>query len=301
VNIIRSYGWKPSLPDLRDHVYAAPRWAAEQLPASVDLSSPPRPGWEPAWQQGNLGSCGPHSACADIVYALMRAGVERPVMPSRLFVYYVTRVLQNTVASDSGVSNRDMLKALAKYGYCDESLWPYVPSKFAVKPPPEAFEQAARRTITGYLSVPQDLDQMRACLAGGDPFILGFTCYSSLETPEVDRTGDIPIPKRGERAVGGHDVLCVGYDDATQRFKVRNSWGVSWGRSGYGTIPYQYALDRQLAGDFWTVRYARPDAAPVPTPAPTPAGRKLVLEWDDAGKRVRVAAPDGFAVEQVKV
>jgi C1A family cysteine protease len=261
----RRYGWVRDLPDFRDLRYTAPiRYA---LPPAVDLAVPPLPApFEPAWDQGRIGSCGPNSCAADIVFALLRQQ-QAPTasMPSRLFLYYNARQLMGTINSDSGVSNRDMLKALARWGWCDESLWPYDPALLATKPRQECYDQAAGRKIGQYLSVPQQIDQMRSCLASGDPFIFGFTVYESFESDAVARTGVVPMPGRGESVLGGHDVLIVGYDDAARRFKFRNSWGPQWGQGGYGTIPYEYATSPQLAGDFWTVR-----GAPVPAPTPTP-------------------------------
>jgi C1A family cysteine protease len=49
-------------------------------------------------------------------------------------------------------------------------------------------------------------------------------------------------------------VLAVGYDDASQTFLVRNSWGTGWGQAGYFTMPYAYLTTRGLASDFWTLR-----------------------------------------------
>jgi C1A family cysteine protease len=54
--------------------------------------------------------------------------------------------------------------------------------------------------------------------------------------------------------VGGHAVLGVGYNDAGRRFIVRNSWGAGWGMKGYGTMPYDYLANRNLADDIWTIR-----------------------------------------------
>jgi len=64
------------------------------------------------------------------------------------------------------------------------------------------------------------------------------------------------MPKRTERAIGGHAVLAVGYDDAKKRFVVRNSWGTGWGLKGYFTLPYAYLENRDLSDDFWTIRRA---------------------------------------------
>ena len=94
---------------------------------------------------------------------------------------------------------------------------------------------------------------MRACLAEGFPFVFGFTVYESFESETVARTGTLSMPKRIERALGGHAVLAVGYNDEQQRFIVRNSWGTKWGSQGYFTMPYAYLADRNLSDDFWTI------------------------------------------------
>ena len=60
--------------------------------------------------------------------------------------------------------------------------------------------------------------------------------------------------KPTESVLGGHCVVAVGYDDTQQRFTFRNSWGESWGKAGYGTMPYGYLLSNSLASDFWTVK-----------------------------------------------
>ena len=62
------------------------------------------------------------------------------------------------------------------------------------------------------------------------------------------------MPGPGEQVLGGHAVLAVGYDDATQRFLARNSWATTWGMKGYFTIPYAYLMDSNLSDDFWTIR-----------------------------------------------
>jgi C1A family cysteine protease len=51
--------------------------------------------------------------------------------------------------------------------------------------------------------------------------------------------------------------VAVGYDDPTERFIVRNSWGDGWGMRGYFTLPYEYAATRGLSADFWTIRVVR--------------------------------------------
>ena len=65
----------------------------------------------------------------------------------------------------------------------------------------------------------------------------------------------------GERVLGGHAVMAVGYDDEQRHFITRNSWGSGWGQDGYFLMPYHYLHDPNLAADFWTVRMISAPAA----------------------------------------
>src|SRR2546429_483816 len=69
------------------------------------------------------------------------------------------------------------------------------------------------------------LNQLKGCLAAGYPFVFGFTVYESFESQQVTNTGHAPMPATSEQVLGGHAVLCVGYEDAHQWFICRNSWG----------------------------------------------------------------------------
>jgi C1A family cysteine protease len=102
---------------------------------------------------------------------------------------------------------------------------------------------------------------MKGCLAAGYPFVFGFTVYESFESDAVAKTGVVEMPAPSEKVLGGHAVVAVGYDDSTQRFIVRNSWGPGWGMGGYFTIPYAYLTDSNLADDFWTVHLVAKTAA----------------------------------------
>jgi hypothetical protein len=39
-------------------------------------------------------------------------------------------------------------------------------------------------------------------------------------------------------ALGGHAISIIGYDDATQSWIIRNSWGENWGEKGFAHISY---------------------------------------------------------------
>ena len=263
---IGHYGWTPDLPDQRDFSYSAPAPLLMALPTTVDL----RPKCPPVYDQGQLGSCTGNSIAGAIQFEQMKQNLKSFV-PSRLFIYYNERVIENTVNSDSGAQIRDGIKVVAKLGAPPETDWPYDITKFTDKPPAVAFSDAAKNKATSYQRVTRALSQFKGCLASGYPFVFGFTVYDSFESTTVAQSGHAPMPQTGEKVVGGHAVLAVGYDDQNQWFIVRNSWADTWGMKGYFTLPYQYLLETNLSDDFWTIRMVE---APAGGKAPKAIGAR---------------------------
>jgi len=246
----KHYGWLPDIPDHRDHLYAAPVVMLQALPPSVDLRSH----CPPVYDQGQLGSCTANAIAAAMQFDRMKQKQKPEFIPSRLFIYYNERVMEGTVDSDSGAMIRDGIKSVSKQGDCPEREWPYDIAKFAEKPKPKCYKDALKYKAIQYQRLVRNLNQMKGCLASGFPFVFGFTVYESFESQQVAQTGIVPMPQPTEQLMGGHAVLAVGYDDAQQRFIVRNSWGEGWGMHGYFTMPYTYLNDSDLSDDFWTIR-----------------------------------------------
>jgi C1A family cysteine protease len=249
---ISRYGWLPDLPDHRDHFYAAPAERLVALPTKVDL----RAQCPPVYDQGQLGSCTANAIAGAVEFDRLKQWAD-DFTPSRLFIYYNERVIEHTVDTDSGAQIRDGIKSVARQGDCPETEWPYVISRFRNKPTAKCYADALKYRVVSYQRLIPVLGQLKGCLASGYPFVFGFTVYESFESPQVARTGHAFLPRPGERAIGGHAVVGVGYQDARQWFIVRNSWGNRWGMKGYFTLPYAYLTDENLASDFWTIRVVR--------------------------------------------
>src|SRR5467141_2502775 len=196
---IERYGWIPDLPDDRDHLYAAPPAFLSALPPYTDL----RAQCPPVYDQGMLGSCTANAIGGAIEFDRLKQSLA-DFVPSRLFIYYNERVIEGTVEMDSGAMIRDGIKSVASQGVCPEPEWPYIISNFADKPSMQAYKDAESDRAVSYMSLVQDLNQMRGCLASGYPFMYGFTVYESFESDAVAQTGHAPMPSPTERAVGGH-------------------------------------------------------------------------------------------------
>lgn len=250
-----SFGWIRDLPDHRDIMYSSPI-APAALPAHVDL----RASCPPVYDQGRLGSCTANAIAAALDFDRNKQGLPF-CSPSRLFIYYNERYREHTVNSDAGARIRDGIKSVGVEGAPPEALWPYEIAQFEVRPPDLAFAKAKLDRALSYQRLNPVLSQLKGCLAAGFPFVFGIAVYDSLESASVAKTGDVPMPAMTEQMLGGHAILAVGYDDAKQRFIVRNSWGVGWGIEGYCTFPYAYLTDHGLSADFWTIRLVSSQAS----------------------------------------
>jgi len=251
----RTFGWKRDLADRREHLRVFGINASHQGIKSVDL----RDHMPPIYDQGNLNSCTANAICAAYEYDQIKQGEKDPFMPSRLFVYYNEREVEGTVNKDGGAMIIDGMNSINRVGVCHELLWPYEVDKCTVKPTDDCYEEAKKHRSIKYKKVDQTKDQIKQCLIEGYPIVFGFAVYPSFMTPEVRKTGIMPMPKPDEESIGGHAVVLVGIDDEKQAALVRNSWGPNWGLNGYFWMPYKFLLDDNQAADFWLLETVEDD------------------------------------------
>lgn len=279
--------FRPSPADARDFIITmAPPLKQAGAPKAaqvVDLA----PDCTSIKNQGNIGACTAFSGVGSMEFLQKKynAAKEDDIFSER-FLYYATRV--NTelqpATEDSGAYLRDVIKTVAKYGICKELTFPYT-DDYSTPPPKNAYDEAVKFQALCYGrfdgttdSKATILQAMKSNLEKGFPILIGFTCYETLYNTGSD--GMVPLP--GGQVIGGHAVLLVGYDEAKQAFKFKNSWGADWGVNGYGYLPYQYYLSGNMS-DCWSIYQAEDndlkhigvDIYAPPNP-PTPTDQKLV-------------------------
>lgn len=280
-------GWLRDLPDFRDFTIdsntVTPRLenlgqrpvktmlhkvgvvkAVKAVAGKADLRS-----WcSPVEDQKTIGSCTAHACIGMVEYFEQRASGKH-IDASRLFLYKVSRNLLRWTG-DTGAYLRTAMAALTLFGAPPETYWPYAIADYDKEPTSfcYAFGQAFQ-AISYYrldppgVSATDLLARIKQYLAANLPIMFGFTVFSSIS--QAGSTGQIPLPTPGEKVLGGHAVMAVGYDNAikikntapnaaetTGAILIRNSWGSGWGDRGYGWLPYDYVL-KSLAVDWWSL------------------------------------------------
>ncbi len=269
-------GWLPDYPDFRD--YTAHQSAMKTMLGRIGVDQPDkvrvpiatdlREWCSPIENQGTLGSCTANAAVGMVEYFERRA-FGKHIDGSRLFLYKTTRNMLHSTG-DTGAFLRSTMGALVLFGVPPEEYWPYVIEDFEKEPSAFCYAYAQNyQTINYYRLDPPGttasnlLNQIKTNLSAGLPMMFGFTVYSSYTQSET--TGKLPYPAAGEKIVGGHAIMAVGYDDnmkikntntgsaeTTGALLIRNSWGAEWGMAGYGWLPYNYVL-KGLAADWWSL------------------------------------------------
>jgi len=247
----RVYGWKRDrMNEKFKYLKITPKPIQKTYPPVLVLSYMP-----PVYNQGELGSCTANALAAAFEYDQQKQNLVNFV-PSRLFIYYGERSIENTVATDSGAAISDGIRVLNTWGVCPETMWPYNIAEFAVKPPAIAYTDALpNKAISDYRINPSPMD-FKTIINLGYPVVFGFTVYESFES--IGPNGIMPIPNPNEQILGGHAVVACGYNDTmsfngvTGFIRVRNSWGPSWADEGYFYMPYAFLTSANV-NDCWVI------------------------------------------------
>ena len=235
----RVYGFKKGIIDDRDfkfgivHDFSLPELAFLSNKAAI------------------LNQLGTSSCTAHAIACTIDSQLVKPYFPSRLFIYFNERDIENVISEDSGASIRDGIKSINKQGVCSESSWIFDPSQVFVRPSSNAYSEALNFKVSSYAGLENnDANNLRSSIVSGHAIMFGFNVYESFEGRDLATTGVMKMPLKGERLLGGHAVACIGYKPGY--FLIQNSWGVAWGDKGCFWMPEQFITSDECS-DFWTI------------------------------------------------
>lgn len=213
----------------------------------------------PIYDQGNLGSCVSNATSACVSYVNWKR-MKKYFNISRLYNYFTARSLlaveennPSYIIYDTGLYMHNGCQAIKQYGAIIETAYPYNINNFAKLPPGSVFINAAKKKQITYSYVNKNLVSIKTALTNKHPIMVGINVYENFFDNNTNTTGVIKMPNG--QFLGGHALVIIGYNDDKKIFNIRNSWGTSWGDSGYGTIPYEYILSTDAYDLIIVTRY----------------------------------------------
>jgi len=229
----------------------------------------------------NQSSCGSCWAFASV--AGLESGIALAANSPGSFLDLSEQILVSCESHSYGCSGGYLYYAaqfLRDTGTAGESCFPYTASNNSCSNACANWQSGARR-ISSYTAIPRSVDSLRSALANG-PVVTAFYVYTDFRS-----YGSGVYEYASGTREGGHAVLLVGYVDTPGQygggyFIVKNSWGSSWGESGYFRIGYsqvtsvvQFGLEsyqyQVSAGSQTPTPTLKPgEPTPTLTPSPTP-------------------------------
>ena len=219
----------------------------------------------PVRNQGGCGSCWAFATTAALESAVLRAE-NTPGVDLNLS----EQVLVSCGSSgghDAGSCAGGVIQYASNYirdtGLPLESCYPYTGTDGSCGSACGTYNTATY-TITSWADVTgtsPTVSAIRDALVSYGPLVTTMDVYddffSYVSGVYTHTTGDY---------AGGHAILIVGYNDAGQYFIVKNSWGASWGESGYFKIAYSELGTVVNFGDY-TLRYTGSSCSYFVTPS----------------------------------
>lgn len=237
-------GFRRQVEDLRDLKFHE----LELKRALVDAPTVILPERTPISDQLQLSSCVANATCDALEQVL-----EGPVVQlSRLFVYWNARRRRGDECNDAGTFVRDAFWTLGKLGVPKEDYWPYDPPEVNVRPTLKAYEQAYEHKVGGYYAIQGTgatrLAQMERAIRSGLPVVFGTDVGDEFENYDGKSVLEFPaVPK------GGHAMVVTGFlagKKGNKTWRVRNSWGKSFGDQGYCLMSSDY-MTNAATSDLW--------------------------------------------------
>jgi len=243
------FGLKRSKPDDKDKLVSICQAEKIELPSSFSLKDKVKQ----VYDQLTLNSCSANAAAN----FLSIAGLDCSI--SRLYMYFCTRYVDNNYMmpiADNGATLRSVFIAMSSYHYVEEVKYPYLIEKVDSIPPREVFEEAItvnKSPITSYRQIlPSEYAIKYIISQCKKPVLFGMMVYSNFF--RLTKENDIlSLPSSSDEMLGGHAVILCGFDDASKTFEILNSHGSEFGNNGYFRLKYEYALNKDLCFEFYTV------------------------------------------------
>ena len=174
--------------------------------------------------QGSCGSCWAHAALAsaEATYNIETDSYHETNLSEQ---YFVSDCCRWEGSCDGGYASRVMYNMKHQEGATEEIYYPYIARNSRCSPG------------SGWEDNTWEIDDYDRV----DPY------YGENDISDIKR--EIICKGPVASCGGGHCVLLIGWDESTDEWIIKNSWGTDWGTNGFGRISY----DDPWAEGVWSV------------------------------------------------
>lgn len=230
------FGLKEELSPEIEFVRTSPKAFAATLPTTLDWRNKDGANWvSPLLNQANCGSCVAFASIG-VMETQMRIASGNPA-------YNISLSTENLfmcggASCETGWMPTEAADFLQTSGVVDEACAPYTSGASGNDVACSAVcKESEKRTykITSFsepTSYFKDVDAVKQALQNG-PLVTTIMVYEDF----MSYSSGVYKHTTG-KFLGGHAISIIGYDDTTQSFIIRNSWGPEWGESGFGHVSY---------------------------------------------------------------
>lgn len=177
-----------------------------------------------------------------------------PVNPSVLYIHWNANI-QNTNSSGISPSIALHLISIESHKIVDSTKYADLPEKLGKEPDLLAFYHASKSGSFEWFKLKPNELVFKLMLNKGYPIICAIVIYDYFLSMNAFQFGIIESPTSGDVPRGAQVILLTGYNEEKNTFEFIVPWGNKWGDDGYGTIPFDYILNRDNAGDFYYITY----------------------------------------------
>lgn len=210
--------------------------------------------------QGDEGKCTGYALATVINYLLWRDNLKDRYLDfvacpadfaikkvSEQMLFNLARIYDEWDGEDyEGSSCRGAMKGWNRHGVCEQSCWTIRQDR-----PNSGWDREAKeRPLGAYYRVDtHSISDMQSAICEVGALYVSATIHDGWwRLKEYSGTlANIPIIEYEEFPQGGHAFVIVGY--TRQGFIVQNSWGKSWGSSGFAILSYNDWLEHGM--DAW--------------------------------------------------
>ncbi len=144
--------------------------------------------------------------------------------------------------NDQGSTPSDTFDILTSQGVDTMSDYWQGNSDYTTQPDSNERANAANWKLSGYTPISTGSGikaGVQQAIANGLPVAISIPVYESFERITQQQATDYSYyPTSGDQYMGGHEITIIGYD--SNGVRVQNSWGTSWGDSGYINLSWNY-------------------------------------------------------------